>query len=196
MPPRQMVVSAILRPELSGASQELRHVSTNMPFRVTTSPTFLYVARKRIVAVFAESTALGLAFFACYQYVQMSHINCTLTLMFQTISLPVMHWGPSIIPTSTWDNVLAVFTHPDAHIREYVMFHSVHTLGTSWIFFFIEHIIFFVCDGLLSVGLVTNHIGVKSHGVGNGVKRSKCVRTYAPPHGCARTGVGAPAHTR
>ena len=106
-----------------------------------------------------------------------------------------MYRGPTIIPTSTWYNVLAVFTHPDAYIREYVVFHSVHTSGTPWIFFFIEHIIYFVCDGFLSVGLVTNHIGVKSHGVGNGVKRWGVLQARAPLHGCACTGGCAPAHT-
>jgi hypothetical protein len=77
-----MVVSAILRPELSGTSQELRHISMNMPFRIATSPTLLQVARKRIMAQFAESVTFCLAFLACYQYIQMPHINCTLTLMF------------------------------------------------------------------------------------------------------------------
>ena len=61
---------------------------------------------------------------------------------------------------------------------------------------FIFHIILFVCDGLSSVGFTTYQIGVKSRGVGNGVKHSKRVRTYAPLHVCACTGVRAPAHTR
>ena len=55
-----------------------------------------------------------------------------------------MHWGTTIIPTSTGGNILAVFTHPDAYIREYIMFHSVHTSGTSWKFLLIEHIIYFL----------------------------------------------------
>ena len=181
--------------ELGGASQELRHISTNMPFRVATSPTFLYVARKRIVTVFAESAALGLTLLACYQYIQMSHISSTLTFMFQGTCLPVMYWGPTIIPASTCIYVLAVFAHPDAYIREHIMFHSVHTSSTSWIFFFIEHIISFVSDGFLSVGLVTNHIGVKSLCGGNGVKRWSLLHACAPLRGCACTGGCAPAHT-
>jgi hypothetical protein len=83
-----MVVSAILCTKLGGASQELRDVSTNMPFRVATSPTFLYVARKSIVAVFTESTALGLTLLACYQYVQMSHS-----------SLPLIMRRCAVVPT-------------------------------------------------------------------------------------------------
>jgi hypothetical protein len=55
-----------------------------------------------------------------------------------------MHWGTTIIPALTWNNVLAIFTHPDAYIREYIMFHSVHTSGASWEFLFIEHIIYFL----------------------------------------------------
>ena len=61
---------------------------------------------------------------------------------------------------------------------------------------FIFHIILFVCDGLSSIGFTTYQIGVKSRCVGNGVKRSKRVRTYAPLHGRACMGVCAPAHTR
>lgn len=147
------------------------------------------------MAQFAESAALGLTFLACYQYVQMPHINCTLTFMFQTICLPVMHWGTTIIPTLTWYNVLAVFTHPDAYIREHVMFHSVHTSGASWIFLFIEHNDYFVCDGLSSVGLVTYHMGAKSLCGGNGVNRWRALQARAPLHGCACTGGCAPAHT-
>lgn len=48
---------------------------------------------------------------------------------------------------------------------------SVHTPLAPWFKLFLSHIVLFVSDGFLSVGLVTNHIGVKSHGVGNGVKR-------------------------
>ena len=61
---------------------------------------------------------------------------------------------------------------------------------------FIFHIILFVCDGLLPIGFTTYRQGVKSHGVGNGVKRGKRVRSCVPLHGCACTGVRAPAHTR
>ena len=61
---------------------------------------------------------------------------------------------------------------------------------------FIFHIILFVCDGFLSVGFTTYRQGVKSRGVGNGVKRGKRVRTCVPLRGCACTGVRAPAHTR
>ena len=61
---------------------------------------------------------------------------------------------------------------------------------------FIFHIILFVYDGLSSIGFITYRIGAKSHGVGNGVKRGKRVRTCEPLRGCACTGVRAPAHTR
>ena len=61
---------------------------------------------------------------------------------------------------------------------------------------FIFHIILFVYDGLSSIGFITYHQGVKSRGVGNGVKRGKRVRTCVPLRGCACTGVRAPAHTR
>lgn len=53
---------------------------------------------------------------------------------------------------------------------------------------FIFHIILFVCDGLSPIGFATYRQGVKSHGVGNVVKRGKRVRTYAPPHVCACAG--------
>lgn len=48
----------------------------------------------------------------------------------------------------------------------------------------------------MAIALITYHKRVKSHGHGNGVKRSKCVRTCAPLRGCACTGVRAPTHTR
>ena len=65
-------------------------------------------------------------------------------------------------------------------------------MNTSFIF----HIISFVCDGLSSVGFITYHQGVKSRGLGNGVKRGERVRTCVPLRVCACTGVRAPAHTR
>lgn len=61
---------------------------------------------------------------------------------------------------------------------------------------FIFHIILFVSDGLMAIGFTTYQLGVKSHGVGNGVKRWRALRTCAPLRGCACTGVRAPAHTR
>lgn len=76
------------------------------------------------------------------------------------------------------------------------MFHSVHTSSTSWIFFFIEHIVSFVSDGLSPIGFTTYRQGVKSHCLGNGVKRWIALQARAPLHGCACTGVCAPAHTR
>jgi len=68
--------------------------------------------------------------------------------------------------------------------------------GAKGIFLLCFHIHYFVCGGLMAIAFITYHMGVKSHGVGNGVKRSKHVRTGVPLRGCACTGAGAPAHTR
>lgn len=61
---------------------------------------------------------------------------------------------------------------------------------------FILHIVYFVCDGLLSVGFTTYRQGVKSLCHGYGVERGEHVRMRVPLRGCACTGVRAPAHTR
>ena len=56
--------------------------------------------------------------------------------------------------------------------------------------------IYFVYGVLMAIAFIIYHMGVKSRGVGNVVKRGKRVRTCVPLRGCACTGVCAPAHTR
>ena len=179
------MVPAIHRAELRGTLQEWSYITFDMPFGVATSPARLDITRKSVVASPAECVTLRLALFTCYQYIQMFHR-----------SLPLIMGRGSVVPTIFFFDVLCPNPCPTAKIGQGFVLHPMDASGAKGKFLLCFHIHYFVCDGLSPIGFTTYRQGVKSHGVGNGVKRSKRVRTYAPPHGCACTGVGAPAHTR
>lgn len=68
-----MVVLTILSPELCPAFQIGGHIAFYMPLRMATTSALLYIAGVSLVPHLPEGLALGLGFFASYQYVKMSH---------------------------------------------------------------------------------------------------------------------------
>ena len=76
-----------------------------------------------------------------------------------------------MIPTIFFIYVLCPHPCPTAKIGQGFVLHPMDASGATWIFLLCFHIHYFVCDGLMAIAFITYHQWVKSHGLGNGVKR-------------------------
>lgn len=73
MPPGQMMVMAIHRVKLGAALQQRGYITLDVPFFMATFSAGLNITTESVMAESAKRATFGLAFFACYQNIQMFH---------------------------------------------------------------------------------------------------------------------------